>query len=69
MEGYEIRLKVEYSQLKSKIISLRTFLGNIEYKVADISEEEHTLLKEQLDAMVAYHDILEKRCKIHNINI
>lgn len=70
MEGHEIRLKVEYSQLDSKIASLRAFLGKLHYSEDSlVSAEERTLLLDQLDLMVKYRDILVQRCRLHNIKI
>ena len=68
MEGYEVRMKVEFSQLDSKIKSLKTFIDNQGINLT-ISETEYDLLIKQLDHMCQYLDILKQRCNIHSINI
>lgn len=67
MEGYEIGLEEEYSQLKSKISTLCEFLVKIHYSEDSIvSDEEYALLLAQFDAMVKYRNILSRLYKLHS---
>lgn len=56
---FKDRLAEERAQLDKRIISLDVFLSSD--KVKDIPDEQVNLLRQQIDAMREYYDILSKR--------
>lgn len=67
MEAYEIRMKVEFSQLKGRIMLLEDFIESDSFSNVDVSERK--LMRDQLSAMKAYSECLFARCIRHNIKI
>lgn len=65
MEGFQVRLKVEYSQLNSRINALKVRLDSS----ADIEQEEIDLMKKQLSYMEKYARVLLQRCNRNNVII
>ena len=59
------RVKSEYKELLGRITRLYVFLNSN----PKISEQDISLLKEQLDIMKAYAEILLARLLYHNIEI
>lgn len=66
MESYEVRMKVEFSQLNFKIDKLDSFLRAQEISQT-VDDEELSLLTRQVKHMKSYRDVLLQRCKIHHI--
>lgn len=60
-------MKVEYSQLNSRCVSLNSYILNI--KDGEITQQELKLLKQQFGYMTKYRDALAARCRINNVEI
>lgn len=71
MDDYQLRLKDEYAELRSKYIKLNTFIFNQEQKhsIEGLRNSTLILLKQQRNAMKRYLDILEKRCIMEGIEL
>lgn len=71
MDDFQLRLKDEYTELRSKYIKLNTFIYNQEQKKSTEGLRNSTLilLKQQRNAMKRYLDILEKRCCLEGIEV
>lgn len=67
METYEVRMKVEFSQLKQRIMLLEDFIESDNF--ANVAVDERKLVRDQLSAMRAYQECLYARCIRHNIRI
>lgn len=63
-EGWRDRLAVEYWQLTNRIGKLEKTLIK-----SDLPEDSKALLIEQRKAMLAYQDVLFRRCFHHNIDL
>lgn len=59
MSDFKTRLETEFSELKSKIDGLRTFLQS--EKVKELPQEQQILLVEQFHYMDGYFKALDKR--------
>ena len=68
MEGFKIRMKVEYSQLKSRVDSLDLFVTK-QSKEQTVSDDELTILHNQLISMQNYLSYLKQRCIMHDVEI
>lgn len=62
MEDYKIRVLIEHFELTKRLNRLELFLkGN---KVNSLSEYEKTLLDKQLEYMLGYQSVLDKRIEL-----
>lgn len=65
-DDHKRRYKAEYRQLCTRIAKLVNYL---KHHIAEENNIELVLKEQQLDAMIAYKNILELRAKIENIEI
>lgn len=71
MEDYQIRLKNEHDELRSKYVELTAFIYGQEQKLSNvgIGNSSLMLLKQQRTFMKRYLDVLEKRCILEGIKL
>lgn len=62
-------VRVEYSQLNSRIDSLKSSIFNAENGIDSSTEEEITMANLQLKYMELYKKALLSRCSIYKISI
>lgn len=67
MEEYQMRLKVEYSQLDVNTEKLGKYLKTVALGTPDLQKTE--LMKKQYKYMQQYRTVLRKRCELENIKI
>jgi len=65
MSNYKERVKDEHSALANNINKLNVFINSDAFDEV-LSKVEQNLLKQQLDAMENYLDILSIRVNLHN---
>lgn len=69
MEGWKVRLKVEYSQLESRVSRLQLAIFKAKNEVTMLSKDDVDLLELQLGHMENYLQVLRKRCVKYGVEI
>ena len=66
MEAFKVRLVNEQFELQEKINKLKPFIESENFKKVDDSQQK--LLKEQVEVMERYNDILVERLSLLGVN-
>lgn len=64
-KDYKERMKVEYNELRTRLLSLDSFFMTDLFK--SLPDEKKALLERQFKAMTEYRDILNERMKLEGI--
>lgn len=64
-----VAMKVEYSQLNSKIGAMKAYVANIKGDIVSVPDGELELAQKQLKAMENYRNLLEERCALLHVQL
>lgn len=69
MDGWKLRLQVEYRQLKSRHSKIKDTIKRYADGSMSMDEDNIALIQEQEIYMGNYLDVLRKRCELNDIEI